>query len=475
MKVLLVLMFLCISKYGCSINCPERTWAFYKSVEEGPWFLKVPNTKSSATVKITVNRTNDYRCFADRPVSFRTTRKVSHQSNNFETHKFNVRRLKTCSYNCKQRNDTVRVHYQTRSWETFWSYYYSEYNAWSSWSNWIYLGSFTYPNKNCDIQYWTAWVKTSSCVSSHQAIRQKLCVDCDGDEISGKYCGEKIETTERCNHYWSGWRNVEPCMFVNECDATGERLRKRECLYGNDGNRFSDLLLCFDSDSSSVNQSATMMEHCNNTNIPPKCSAKTSFITKSVTNNTSLYIGIGVALALIVLCGIFLTVMLHRRHKSPTNATPNQHPSTFELPVTRTITAESNGLNLEQLVIPNSYNCDQILSSHEYEHPFSRPIDENSQAGISTANELDQLPASHAYELEQSVVPNVYEFEPRKELNEYENAFNEPYGANLPTISQPTYSTVQEHRKSAEESNEYSCLARTNSVPESEYARLSSR
>ena len=331
---------------------------------------------------------------------------------------------------------------------------------------WKELGEFTYLYKNCDKLYWTNWIETTNCNLSRHRDSVRHCEDCDGDRVDEKYCDGISTMQENCRPTWGAW--IEKTCVVTSCNTNaGERVKNRECVDG-DGSKARNYKLC--SDDSSI-----VRKQCNNNTIPNECTADTLSATEL--DNTSLHVGIGVALALIVLLCILLAIVLYCRRKSQTNSTPSQNPALVELPVTRSIATESSGFKCDHSVVTNPHDYEQIPGSHEYglEQPLGQPIYENSQSGFSAVNELEQLCESHAYELEQSVVPNAYEFKEPVDLNEYECASNMPHGANRPTISEPTYSTDQKHQNSTEESNEYSSLMRTSPVTESDYARLSPR
>ena len=443
-----------ISFSRSDIICPQHRWAEYKTVVEGPWsFVMEIYDSVRPVVNRTICRVTDYRCSNDNDVEFRTNREGQtsgpswvHNSNIF-SQSFSG----TCKEECDSQNVTVQVEYYNN--------YYEKMHQ---------LGHFTYVYKNCDKLYWTNWIETTNCSISRKRKYVRICADCDSDSVDEKYCDGNPTMQADCQPTWGAYIEEGPCV-VTGCDPNaGEQIRRRKCTYG-DGSESANSKLC-------SNQSTRKAEQCTNNTLPIECTARTSSATEF--DNTSLYIGNGIALILIVILCIVLTVVLYRRRKYQTNSTPNPtNPSTLELPITRSLATGSNVFVHEQLVIPNRYNCEQMSSLHEYEleHPVGRPTYQNSQMVFSTANELEQLPASLAYELEQSVVPNAYEFEQCEDSNDYEYASNMPPCANPPNVSQPTYSTVQKHRKSMEENNEYSSLTTMGPITESEYGRLSTR
>ena len=447
-------VFTMISFSRSAIICPQRSWTEYKTVEEGPWsFLMEIYRNHRPVVNRTIRRVTQYRCSNDNDVEFRTRRRGQTFGPSWvrNSNTFFQRFFETCEEECDSQNVTVHVKYR------------NNYN-----DGWYLLGNFTYVYKNCDKLYWTNWIETTNCSISRERNHIRNCADCDSDSVDEKYCDGNHTLQENCQPTWGAYIEEGPCVVTGCNPNAGEQIKRRECIYG-DGSEATNSKLC-------SNQSTRVAEQCTNNTLPIECTAHTSSATAF--DNTSLYIGIGIALALIVILCIVLTVVLYRRRKYRTNSTPIQiNPSTLELPITRSLATGSHVFGHEQSVIPNRYNCEQMSGSHEYEleHPAGRPTYQNSQMGFSTANELEQLPASHVYELEQSVVPNAYELEQCEDSNDYECASNMPSCANPPKVSQPTYSTVQKHRKSSEENKEYSSLMTTNPVTESEYATLSTR
>ena len=447
-------VFTMISFSRNAIICPQYWWTEYKTVVEGPWSFVVKIVGSHRQeVNFVVRRVTDYQCSNDNDVEFRTSRREQtfrpswFRSSNIFSRSFS----ETCKQECDSQNITVQIEYYNG--------YYEE---------WYQLGDFTYVYKNCDKLHWTNWIETTNCSISRERNYVRNCADCDGDSVDEKYCNGNPTMQEDCQPTWGAYIEDGPCVVTGCNPNAGEQIKRRECTYG-DGSKATNPKLC-------SNQSTRVVEQCTNNTLPTECTADTSSATEF--DNTSLYIGIGIALALIVIFCIVLAVVLYRRQKYRTNSTPNQiNPSTLELSITRSLATGSNVFGHEQSVIPNRYNCEQMSSSHEYEleHPVGRPIYQNSQPGISAANELGQVHASHAYELEQSVAQSAYEFEQCEDSNDYECASNMPPGANSPNVSKSTYSIVQKHQKSTEENNEYSSLTTTNPVTESEYARLSTR
>ena len=438
-----------------SIACPRYSWTEYKSVVEGPWSFVIERDSGKPTVEGTIRRYTEYRCSDGNEVEFRTSRNgtASTTRSVLNEYKFLRSFSESCEQECNSKNVILQVKYRNRRPNSIW----------------YLLGEVAYLYKNCDKLYWTNWIETTNCNSSRNWDYVRHCENCDRDKVDEKYCDGNSTVQEDCQPVWGEWNEEGPCVVTGCNPTTGERVKRRKCLYG-DGSETINYELC-------SNNSEIVTEQCTNNTLPNNCTADTSSATES--DNTSLYeyIGIGVALVLIVILCLLLAVVLYRRQKYRTNSTPNQNPSTLELSVARSIATGLNVFGREQSVVPNRYDYGQMPRSHEYEleKPVGRPIYENSEPEFSKANDLGQLSASHAYELEQSVVPNAYECDQQEELNEYKYASSMPHGANPPALSLPTYSTVQKHGKSTEESNEYSSLTRTIPVAESEYARLSPR
>ena len=439
-----------------AITCSTYFLTEYKTVVEGPWLFVIESDSYTPTVNRTIRRNTEYRCSDDNDVEFFTTRDGYTGADQWVLEKYYFRQL--FSEICEDECDSKIVMTQV------------EYQLWYS-HTWKLLGKFTYLYKNCDKLYWTNWIETTNCSFSRHRNFMRFCEDCDGDSVEDIYCNGNSTMQEICQPTWGEWIKEGPCVVTSCNPKAGEQIKSRVCVYG-DGSKAANELCS--------NHSAMVTEQCTNNTLQINCIANVSSPTESnsilsdpissdntLFDNTSLYIGIGVALTLIVLLCILLAVVLYCRQKYRTNSTPSQNNNTHELPaVTRPIANELNGLNRDQSVVPSPYDCDQIPSSHEYEleQPISQPMSKNSQHEFS-----------RVIELKKSVIPNAYEFEQQENLNEYEYASNMPQGANRPAVSQPTFSTVQKHGKFVEESIEYSSLARTNPVAESEYSTLSSR
>ena len=211
----------------------------------------------------------------------------------------------------------IKLHYYTRS-----------KNNSENWNGWKYLatGKNSYLRKNCDKLYWTNWIKTTSCATSLRIIRRRSCVDCNGDALEQKLCdatGHAVKETD-CIHFRGSWTEG-PCVTTG-CNSVGERVRTRQCL-NDEGLDAIDVMLC-----SNGNESAIMAEECINATIPAECLPQTSSGTAN-SDITGFYIGIEVAVALIVvLCILHVSVryQLHKSQKFPPNNTANPNLPSYE-------------------------------------------------------------------------------------------------------------------------------------------------
>ena len=161
----------------------------------------------------------------------------------------------------------------------------------------------------------TATNFTGQTGSKHPRVRhhriscvKRTCMDCDGDALEQKYCeatGIAVDKNE-CNHYWGKW--TEGLCVTTGCNIVGERVVTRQCLYA-DEREANKVQLC-----SKSNESAVMKENCINNTIPNECLPQASPETGN-SDNTGFYVGIGVAVALIVILCILLGIVIYRRHK----------------------------------------------------------------------------------------------------------------------------------------------------------------
>ena len=107
-------------------------------------------------------------------------------------------------------------------------------------------------------------------------------MDCDRDAVNAKYCdGDELKYI-KCHHFWSEWDAMGQCNVIG-CNSTGNRIRKRQCLYG-EGSETTNVQLC----STYLNESDVMIEQCDNTNLALNYTQSSS----STFNFIGFYVGI---------------------------------------------------------------------------------------------------------------------------------------------------------------------------------------
>ena len=291
-----------------AIICPQYSWTEYKTVVEGLWSFVVEIYPSHRpVVNRTIRRVTEYRCQNDNDVEFRTNRREQ----TFRlcwvrnTNYFSLTFSETCKEECDSQNVTVQVEYRND--------YHKE---------WHQLENFTYVYKNCDKLYWTNWIETTNCSISHETNYVRICADCDSDSVDEKYCNGNPTMQDDCQPTRGAFIKDGPCVVTGCNPNAGEQIKRRECIY-DDGSEATNPKLC-------SNQSTRVVEQCINNTLPIECTAHTSPATD--VENTSLYIGIGVALALIVIFCIVLAVVLYHLQKYRKNSTPNPiNPSALDI------------------------------------------------------------------------------------------------------------------------------------------------
>ena len=276
-----VLLFILIATTEASkINCPTSSWTSYKELTEKYWSVAIPN-HTSHTLAYSVQRKTVYQCSYYGAVIFNTTRKVVIQPQEWKSDIYQVQfkadNLGLCEQECDNSNVKIKIYYQRRTVDDQeYSAYEDDQSAldysplsskpilidddhdflsdtnWSEWSNWSPLAEVTFLLKNCNKLHWTSWALSSACNSSILANHSRSCVDCDEDEINEQYCNGNSAKQEQCRPVWSNW--VYGKCNATGCNATGERLRKRECLYS-DGSKDLHITLCSD-------QPAVVKEQC---------------------------------------------------------------------------------------------------------------------------------------------------------------------------------------------------------------------
>ena len=313
-------------------------------------------------VNFTIRRDTQYRCLDDNNVEFYTSRDGNISAPQWvrNEYEFPWRFSGHCEQKCNSQNVTLPVLYKNKRINSTWSL----------------LGNVTYLYKNCDKLYWTNWIETTNCSSSRHWDYVRYCEDCDGDEVDEKHCDGNSTMQEDCQPIWSEWIEVGPCVVTGCSLTTGERKKRRECLYG-DGSEAMNYELC-------SNTSAIVMEQCNSMKISSECE-QFSF---NNSDNTGVYIGVGV--------GLFFTILVSLvyccwRKKQQNIADSNKHSSTnipidIEHHVYNQIQHNTNRDGylspLEISTLPN-YNRQPII---EQPSPSNHPAHPNNEPSISNQN-----------------------------------------------------------------------------------------
>ena len=199
-------------------------------------------------------------------------------------------------------------------------------------------------------------------------------MDCDGEAVIATYCdGDELKYIE-CHHFWSEWVVIGQCNVIG-CNSIGNRIRKRQCLYG-EGIDATNVQLC----STYLNESDVMIEQCDNTNLALNCTQSSS----NTSNFIGFYVSIGVVATIIFALVIAVTVFKYFRNKTgqtSSNDTTNQTDQNFspyematESPSTRQDnnaierieTAESNVFFQKEKTLPNAYNSMQPKDTELY-------------------------------------------------------------------------------------------------------------
>ena len=425
---LFLLLFICLSR--CMITCPSSL-RNYKVVEEGSWSFIIPdNNQVNASFSIT--RDTDYYCFDSVNVIFHTTRRMhSSVDKRHGYYKFLESSFGPCGQQCNSKNVSIILSYRNRDWST-----------WYRWSGSKRLGEFVYLNKNCDKLYWTVWTELSNCSTLDRFIYARQCVDCDGEAVIATYCDEDELKYIKCHHFWSEWVVMGQCNVIG-CNSTGNRIRKRQCLYG-EGSETKNVQLC----STYLNESDVMIEQCNNTNLALNCTQSSS----NTSNFVGVYIGIGFAAFLFIhlifsfISCIDLKYFCHKTDQSISNDTINQtdqNPSPYEIAtespstrqgnnaIERIETAESNVYFQKEETLPNAYDSIQPKEPELYV----------------------QIPTNGGKSIRS---------------NEYRN--QQPIENNM-----SLYSTVQDSIVKPKQTDVYSTLDKPNDLQDSNYSSLGPR
>ena len=487
------LLLICLSR--SMITCPRSSWTEYKRIKEGHSSFTIPNSDVIATIGF--ERNTEYRCLNDENVRLRTTRELFDSVNrNSGYYSFLKTDYETCDEECDSRNVSVNVLYRNCR-------LFNLQICWF-WSVWKLLGQFVYENKNCNKFYWATWIEISNCRTFDYAIYARSCEDCDGQSVNSTYCIGDQEKQNDCGHVWSDWVTTEPCkatgcnlngilvrkrqclygesketadvhlcssnfndsgVMTQQCDVgeisknckphwnewseagpciasgcnlTGEQVRRRNCLYVNDTKAPNDLLC-------SNTSSAIKLETCRNTNLTLNCMQTLS----SITNFTSLHVGIGVAVAFIFALLILLAFVKYRRLKSVQsrlNDIPNQANENFS---PYEMATES----------PSTRQCNNPIENIEY-----------AESNLYS-QELETIAYNNIEPEEQEVYEQV--------MSTASQSIMPPECKNKQPIENniPLYSIVQEPEPETEtaQTNVYSSLDKPNDLQDNDYSSLDLR
>ena len=474
MKTVILLIFMIMSDALAASNC-SSSWTEYKTVPEASFRYSSENEN-----EFIVNRTIRYQCSNNSIIQYKTnwTTKEKYDENiqNFRLSSVDIQ-TSCLENNCENIMLQVSVDFQTRLRLPCLVFC----PIWSDWSSSV-SGNYFFAVKNCDKLYWTSWIETTSCATSAVTIRRRACMDCDGDALEQKYCdatGHGVDEND-CNHYWGDWTEG-PCVTTG-CNTVGERVRIRQCLY-DEGREVTDVRLCFFS-----NESAIMQEKCINNTIPIECLSQTSSETGNADIN-SLYFGIGVAVALIVILCILLVIVRYYRLKSThflPNDITNQNPTSYEF-ANATVKISKQSDNVSQAVEFSQQNLAEALrfacptttvtkrSFRNLKSTEQNKLEDESLEG-PVAHDTAQIDSSNAHTFEQTSdqlvnvietpdVSNAYEIPMRAESNVYEIEYSSQHAESNP----PTAHSIEGN---SEQNNTYSSLQSSNGEVEGTYSKL---
>ena len=295
MKTLLILTLLVSVR--SQIHCPQQSWAQYKNVWEGSWSFRLPPSGNNEPVRFRLGRITSYTCTGNN-LQFVTTRyatvgfRQNVNSDNYQIFYTNLN-INDCTQQCDSISITVTLEFSRRLFNN---------PGQEVWSPAAPFDSFVFVKKNCDKLYWTSWATTSNCRTSRQIVWVRNCTDCDGDYVDPQYCNGRFSSQTQCQPVWNEWSEAGDCV-ATRCNSTGERLRTRKCLYG-DGSEASNVQLCSNA-SSNMTETCTVNITSNDCAFSPNKS--------SMDSNLGLYIGVGVAAALVVILFVVVAVVLYRR------------------------------------------------------------------------------------------------------------------------------------------------------------------
>ena len=468
MITILAFLFVLVGISKSGIICPKQSWTLFKNVtEEGSWSFRVLTNYSMSTtlVQIKMCKTMRYRCPNENEVELSTSQGFRYwrqdqgnieQKLNFTTSEETCKldcnnvtnRIGFCNLECISDVEvtlTVEVRYRRSSGS----------GDDKQWAKWEETGQFPYLYKNCNKLYWSSWIETSNCTSSAQTTFSRSCMDCDGDEVQQKYCEGNFNKQTQCQPLWGPWAKAGPCEVIL-CNSTGERVRRRMCLYG-DGSQSPDPKLC-------SNQSAIVKEQCA-WDVKQQATAcqPTQSEGGGQPDNTSVSVGIGIAVLLIFVLGFGLTaVRWRRRQQNQINNRIHRDPlgvESADAEPPKQFRSRSKGYNCNQLDIRGS----AVLYKYGGEQHSNPPSEyEVVQPSVSTVYDFAEPIEPNAYEFELSTVSQPSESIKKKIRNS---------SAKL----EPNYSILQEHCTVAKENDAYSSLMKKARSKESDYSTLSSR
>ena len=458
----MVIVFIFVVSFACSahtaIICTSR-WSDYKTVEEVSY-------RYTSSIRIIVDRKVRYQCGDDNVVQFNTTWTTQ---NYFSDSLQVVGDLsETCS-ECGNNSLKLTVRYRRKE-------YYFPGLYWADWK--YFAGNYLHLKSNCNKLYWTNWIETTNCETSPSFTSRRSCADCDGDALEQKYCdatGQAV-VDKNCNHYWGYWSEAPICVTTG-CNTSGERVKTRQCLY-DDGREATDVKLCSNGD-----ESAFKKEKCKNNTITVECVLQTSPETDNL-DNTGFFVGIGVAIALIVILCILLVIVRCCHHKpghSLSTVVANStvsYPFAFTSSTKKTIEQPDNASQLAEI------NQQNPAGVYQFANPATRSANDQSFKRLNREeqNKLQNKPIAHnialkdgsnAYKFEQASGEDVYVIETPDTSNVYDFATSaDPNVYEVEDRFQhadSNLSTVHSLEDKQGHSNTYGSLQLSNDVAESMY------
>ena len=490
MKSMIVFIFT-VTFAHAAIKCPS-SWTEYNTIRIGSYMYS-----SEIENGFKVNRKVKYQCDDHDVVQFNTTWVAENDlGDNYEI-VGNI--LEVACLRCTNTRLKIAAYYRTRKKRPI--------SGWYSWQSWVDRGIYSYLDKNCNILYWTNWIETKNCATSSQTTLRRSCADCNGEALEQIHCdatGHAVNETD-CNHYWTNWTE-EPCVTTG-CKTVGKRVKTRKCLYGNEGQEATKVQLC-----SNSNESAIMTEECINTTIPDECVPQSSSKIGNA-DNMGFYVGIGVAVTLIVILCILLVVVRYRRLKAtympPDNSTkPNlSYPYDFENFTVKTNkqlndaarateVSQQNPADTNKFANPrasanirNFKGVKQAKLNKQEDKPVEEPVVYDfAQIDDSDPKTIEQASHHDVYEMATTDVSNAYEIETSDVLNAYEIETSDVSNASkIATLDDPNVYEIEDHpiqhaesnlstaesiEGEPEHSNTYSSLQSSSDAVESTYSRL---